>query len=79
MAHAEICPVCYGSGKIGAEGPVERKTCHGCNGKGWVEIGSDRIGVPVQPVSVYPSRPTINISPWVYESGIYSANIEVLI
>ena len=26
------CPVCNGSGKY------EKKTCHGCNGKGWVEV-----------------------------------------
>lgn len=30
--HAERCPVCTGTGKI------EKETCHGCNGKGWVEV-----------------------------------------
>lgn len=46
MAHAERCPVCGGSGKITDPDslrttyPVE-KVCHGCWGKGWVEV-SDR-------------------------------------
>lgn len=45
--HAEICPVCSGSGKyrryytIGYSSSGENyteSTCHGCNGKGWVTI-----------------------------------------
>ena len=45
MAHAEKCPVCSGTGKIRCDpntaylGP--KKICHGCNGKGWVEIEHD--------------------------------------
>jgi len=35
MTHAEICPVCKGTGKY------EEKLCHGCGGKGWIEIGKD--------------------------------------
>lgn len=45
MAHAEICPVCGGKGKIpiptderSTAAPGE-ETCHGCNGKGWVQVG----------------------------------------
>ena len=63
MAHAETCPVCYGSGKIGAEGPIERKTCHGCAGKGWVEVGDTIPAWPVQP----PKEPTTypyGLPPW---------------
>ena len=30
-----LCPVCNGRGK------VEEKTCHGCGGKGWVEVAED--------------------------------------
>ena len=42
MAHAEICPICHGKGKI-TTGKIttegnEMKTCHGCGGKGWVEV-----------------------------------------
>lgn len=33
MSHAELCPVCKGTGK------VNEKECHGCQGKGWIEIG----------------------------------------
>lgn len=28
----ELCPVCKGEGKY------KEKTCHGCDGKGWIEI-----------------------------------------
>ena len=46
MSKAELCPVCGGTGKY-REKPngystsatsIER-TCHGCGGKGWVEVG----------------------------------------
>jgi len=45
MAHAEKCPICEGSGRLPL--PVEMgttasrpydKLCHGCDGKGWVEV-----------------------------------------
>ena len=43
--HAEKCPLCFGKGTL----PVnykgewiprysEQKTCHGCNGRGWVTV-----------------------------------------
>jgi DnaJ-class molecular chaperone len=44
---AERCPVCYGTGKYtdpsdpmttAVPGP---RTCHGCAGKGWVEVQQD--------------------------------------
>lgn len=43
MTKAVKCPVCGGSGEvpvgglIAAAGP-HLKTCHGCGGKGWVEV-----------------------------------------
>jgi len=48
MAHAEICPVCRGTGKYKdymdcnytATVYIE-KICHGCNGSGWVTVGYD--------------------------------------
>jgi len=52
MAHAERCPVCYGKGTI--EETYENssakswKTCHGCFGRGWVEV-SDQIIQVIQP------------------------------
>ncbi len=46
MNKAQICPVCNGSGDIApcttsTETTVieQPKTCHGCDGKGWVEVG----------------------------------------
>ena len=42
MAHAEKCPVCNGEGKLPSDGSSTssaiKTTCHGCKGKGWVEI-----------------------------------------
>lgn len=34
--HAERCPVCAGWGEVGKIG--FRKPCHGCGGKGYVEV-----------------------------------------
>lgn len=42
--HAEVCPVCKGSGKYKQYGEglstvsYYETTCHGCNGKGWVIV-----------------------------------------
>lgn len=52
MSHAEVCPVCEGTGKVkeynkyfspfGFEHSTGlsyiEKTCHGCQGKGWVNV-----------------------------------------
>ncbi len=35
MAKADKCPVCEGSGQC------KDKKCHGCNGRGWVAVGTD--------------------------------------
>lgn len=44
-AHAEICPVCGGSGQlqdycnVGSAGTnIGYKTCHACQGDGWVVV-----------------------------------------
>lgn len=41
-SHAEICPICRGSGKVKEEtyttaGAIE-KVCHGCGGRGWITV-----------------------------------------
>lgn len=49
---AELCPVCGGSGKYypsGLSSGTGPKTCHGCNGKGWVEVNADNRCILVQP------------------------------
>jgi DnaJ-class molecular chaperone len=45
-SHAEVCPICHGSGKItdSLTGYTPTNTepntryCHGCGGKGWVSV-----------------------------------------
>jgi len=63
MAKAVLCPVCSGTGKImdySTTAPVE-KTCHGCGGKGWVEVGEECHYYPPYrypyPDYYYPDKP----------------------
>jgi len=47
---AVLCPVCSGKGSIFtpdtySTGGGETKVCHGCAGKGWVEVHED-IAIP---------------------------------
>jgi hypothetical protein len=44
MSQAVICPVCSGSGVVPESSTAQTacpttKPCHGCGGKGWVEVG----------------------------------------
>ena len=65
MNTAQLCPVCMGKGKL----PPERgesdepaKTCHGCCGRGWVEVGND-----CQPQLYFPQptpTPTFYTNPY---------------
>ena len=54
--HAEVCPVCKG------EGNYNGKQCHGCNGKGWVEVTGHREYSPAFPIITYPYN--ISVSPY---------------
>jgi DnaJ-class molecular chaperone len=43
MNHAEMCPVCQGTGRIPEENwsyvtEINEILCHGCNGRGWVVV-----------------------------------------
>lgn len=41
MTHAEICPVCSGSGVYYPAGYTVNQSgevCHGCDGRGWVVV-----------------------------------------
>lgn len=55
MAHSEKCPICNGSGKVtsvndGISTAVPMDIiCHGCGGKGWIEIADTIPSFPVQP------------------------------
>jgi len=49
MAHAEVCPICGGSGAIGAAigyipGTATDPICHGCGGCGWVSVPDEPQG-----------------------------------
>ena len=44
MAEAVRCPVCDGAGEITKDGKL--KKCHGCDGKGWVEVGNKSAPYP---------------------------------
>jgi len=69
MVHSEICPVCKGTGKYKKElkdvCTLKEETCHGCNGRGWVEVGRDDYwfprpnGVPSSTVPYVPPQPWI--------------------
>lgn len=46
MAKAVTCPVCAGFGKFikqnpGSTNPQTEESCHGCYGRGWVEVSED--------------------------------------
>jgi len=44
--HSERCPLCHGEGKYIPEGwsiPIYNQPCHGCNGKGWIEVKDEEI------------------------------------
>lgn len=52
--HSERCPVCNGKGTIpqfSNTTSTAEITCHGCNGKGWVEVGDENVWekFPVKP------------------------------
>lgn len=49
MAKAVMCPICGGSGELddigyrGSSSWIAKKNCHGCGGKGWVEVREDYV------------------------------------
>ncbi len=48
--HAEICVVCCGKGKIGTPEII----CHGCDGKGWIEVLNGNPFPQPIPIPIYP-------------------------
>ena len=64
---AVLCPICNGKGTLcdhGVNTPLALHptcpTCHGCGGKGWVEVSEELpINYPCQPYyPYYPYYPT---------------------
>ena len=70
---AVLCPVCNGLGKY------KKKSCHGCEGKGWVSVEEDtfRVYYPAEPSNPYPYTPWYTYpstyDPYYYEDT-YSAS-----
>ena len=56
--HSEICPVCHGEGTIPVIGMTTstdpRKTCHACNGAGYILVPDEH---PYWPEPYYPPQP----------------------
>lgn len=55
MAHVQKCPICGGKGQIQDETQLtttcpSTKTCHGCGGKGWVEVQDNENAVYWPPI-----------------------------
>ena len=92
MSHAERCPVCEGSGQVydtwepGGTAPPKR-ICHGCNGRGWVEVGYIPYYVPYQPVNPPSYEPLYSPFTWpsyitcdatnlnAYDGGYYTSDM----
>jgi len=71
MKQVVICPICHGNGKVRKIDDImiadaapsikeeRRETCHGCGGKGWIEIGKDDYPnypyIPYYPTPYYPT------------------------
>ncbi len=62
MAHAQICIICNGKGKIQEPEKKYRTKCHGCDGKGWVEVCDTY--PPLLPVYPQPISPSVLQYPW---------------
>jgi len=58
MKHAEVCPVCKGTGQVpmgfyggyGASTTVRTETCRSCNGTGYVVIEDDDCDYPISSI-----------------------------
>lgn len=60
MSTTAICPICHGTGRITGSPTataINDRTCHGCVGKGWVELGGF-------PNTVGPNLPMPEPKPW---------------
>jgi len=66
MAYAQRCPICNGTGKIADNTTAGNRTCHGCYGRGWVEVGS---AYPIYPYPVYSWPQPTTIPPWTITWG----------
>ncbi len=69
MARVEKCPICKGSGRVDSndgvyyhaaprDGDIRYPDCHGCDGKGWVEVAEDEqpFRIPYYPPMLFSER-----------------------
>ena len=68
---ADICPVCAGTGEyyvgeLDCEGKlIGYRECHGCAGKGWVELHEKTCAVyPITLPELYPYKPPNSTAPY---------------
>ena len=68
--HAEKCPICGGRGSIHEYGWQGKSTacddkehvCHGCNGKGWVEVtDTETVSISASYIPPWAFSPTVPI------------------
>lgn len=69
MAHAEQCIICKGKGAIvdatkSAQQSDGRVACHGCGGKGWVQIDDNEQDFPAPAYPFYPIPYSPPTAPW---------------
>lgn len=62
--HAELCPVCRGSGRWWDPLTNEMKVCHGCGGLGWVVVPNEPYAGSEEDVPVYQSVSTVQHTVW---------------
>ena len=68
---AVICPVCNGDGKKRAPTMpnIELIQCHGCDGRGWVELHEDYVSVPsvwIDPINWESTVTITDANGWTY-------------
>jgi len=83
---AVLCPVCGGSGKYteqpsgDSSGGPTSQTCHGCGGRGWVEVSDGPMVVPsVWPYYPQEIKPVWEANTWATSSSDSSAEYIVAI
>jgi len=74
-----ICPVCNGSGQYKAVFPADTcvarfRQCHGCDGKGWVEVHGDMPAHYEEFLSSYPDPLQVELG-WRWQPEMYQGTV----
>lgn len=62
--HAEICPICKGQKPHQVKSEFGPVTCHGCKGKGWVEVKDEQETSPPSDTIFVTNDTVVRTSPW---------------